>query len=230
MFRSLAFAALVASSVVVTPVSAQDLVATTASPAPSPAPSAATAARRERPRVFVQAFEFHAQLGQTDGDELNSLASIGLTARIVDTETGDVVASVKTDGVVAGDNFCTIAGAVGASLSTHPETPRVSCSHRSLRAPLGLLLPLARDISAQVVQRDATLMPVILDRADGTHETRWTAIDAAGRSYDLDTLRLTGPSLRTLRAGTSLRLSLTRAGAGAGGGPLGFVNRLRSAA
>lgn len=53
---------------------AQEAVAVSGAPTPASAEAAAPAARRERPRVFVQAFEFNAQLGREERDELNSLA------------------------------------------------------------------------------------------------------------------------------------------------------------
>ncbi len=59
-----------------------------------------------------------------------TLYTIGLTARIVDTETGDIVASVKTDGTVEGNKHRSVVGAgvlgavIGGGLSTASSDER----------------------------------------------------------------------------------------------------------
>jgi hypothetical protein len=87
---------------------------------------------------------------------------------------------------------------------------RLAC----VAAALGLLaVPGSRILSAQPAQVDATLLPVIYDRQDGSHFTRWTALDAAGRSYDLDSTSTSAAALDALPVGASLRLTLVRDGA-----------------
>jgi len=80
MRRSLAFAALIACSTFATSLEAQELVASS-TVTPTMEAAVAPAARRERPRVFVQAFEFNAQLGEAERAELNSLAALMSAAR-----------------------------------------------------------------------------------------------------------------------------------------------------
>ncbi len=67
-------------------------------------------------------------------------------------------------------------------------------------------------LSAQSTQVDATLLPVIFDRQDGSHFTRWLALDASGRSFDLDTLSGGSASLGALPAGEPLRLTVASEG------------------
>jgi curli biogenesis system outer membrane secretion channel CsgG len=80
MSRSFVIAALIASTLSISSLSAQEMVAT-ASPAPAAEVGIAPTAKRERPRVFVQAFEFNAQLGEEERAELNSFAALVSAAR-----------------------------------------------------------------------------------------------------------------------------------------------------
>ncbi len=83
----------------------------------------------------------------------------------------------------------------------------------SVRLGLVLLSGVAtQQLSAQPLQLDATLMPVVYDRQDGSHFTQWTAIDAAGRAFDLDDFGTDASALTALPVGAPLRLTLVRDG------------------
>ncbi len=80
MHRYLALATVIAISTFTGSLDAQELVAGTSAMRTAESTAAPTV-RHERPRVFVQAFEFNAQLGEEERAELNSLAALVSAAK-----------------------------------------------------------------------------------------------------------------------------------------------------